>query len=59
MAAGTTERTTVVAGEDALVAEVRRAIALSRQGSRAEAERVMQAACERAEAAMTLAGSAA
>ncbi len=50
MAAETMERTTG-AGEDALLAaEVRRAIALSREGLRAEAERVMEAACELAEA---------
>ncbi len=51
MAAGTVERTTGVAWEDALVSEVRRAIALSREGSRAEAESVMTAACACAEAA--------
>ncbi|MDP9439130.1 MAG: hypothetical protein M3P49_10345 [Actinomycetota bacterium] len=52
MATGTIKRTTGVAGDDALlVAAVRRAIALSREGSRVEAESVMQAACELAEAA--------
>ncbi|MDP9438534.1 MAG: hypothetical protein M3P49_07300 [Actinomycetota bacterium] len=48
--AGTAARTTGVAGDDALlVAAVRRAIALSREGSRLEAESVMAAACELAE----------
>ncbi len=51
MSAGTTERKTVVAGDDALAAEVRREIVLSREGMRAEAERVMEAACALAEAA--------
>ncbi len=49
--AGTSARTTGVAGDEALAAEVRRAIALSREGARAEAEAVLAAACELAEAA--------
>ncbi len=54
MAAETMERTTG-GGADALAAEVRQAITLSREGSHAGAERVMEAACARAEAAMALA----
>ncbi len=58
MATGTMERTTGGVA-DALAAEVRRAIDLSREGSRAEAESVMEAACAIVASAITLAGSGA